>query len=122
MGRSVAAEKTDERVPTADEELAAYLGKNRKQNGDRQIHPLDGPEHPVDGTRYLNGLEQHELLDRSQGTNPSAKDIEEKLIAAEKVYAEIAPADREYDYEQADIAEMRKKANTLIKDIILSIG
>ena len=53
--------------------------------------------------------------------SPSAKEIEEKMIAAEKAYAEITPADRAYDNEQADLAEMRKTANTLIKDIMAEL-
>lgn len=70
---------------------------------------------------FILGDEKAESRGFPPVTNPSAKEIEEKLTAAEKVYAEIAPADRDYDTEQAVIAEMREKTNTLIKDIMAEL-
>jgi len=83
------------------------------------------PKRPSDwltiARNFIEGDKKAEAGGYPPVSNPSAQEIEEKLLAAEKAYAEITPADREYDNEQADLAEMRKTANTLIKDIMAGL-
>ena len=92
------------------------INKNRK---------TPRPKRPSDwltiARTFIEGDKKAEAGGHPPVASPSAKEIEEKLLAAEKAYAEITPADRDYDNEQAGLAEMRKTANTMIKDILAQL-
>lgn len=50
--------------------------------------------------------------------NPSAAEVETALVAAEKELSEVAPADRNYDKAEEEVANLRREADSLIEDVV----
>ncbi len=50
--------------------------------------------------------------------NPNADELDQQLQATKTELDEVASADREYDIEQEGLAELRSKANELIKEVM----
>ena len=73
------------------------------------------------GRTFVKGAEAVAQQGFPPVAGPSAMEIEEKLTLAEKAHSEISTADRAYDMEQAEIAEMRERVNTLIRDIMAEL-
>lgn len=54
-------------------------------------------------------------------TNPSAAEVDAVLQTAQAEYDQIAMADREYDQAQEHLAEIRARADALIKEVITEL-
>jgi hypothetical protein len=50
--------------------------------------------------------------------NPSIAEVQTALDAAEKELAEVAPADRNYDKAEEEVANLRPEADSLIADVV----
>ncbi len=50
--------------------------------------------------------------------NPTAAELQTALDAAKKELGEVAPADRNYDKAEEEVAKLRPEADELIKDVI----
>ena len=109
----------------------------------RQVNRLGLPSHvltlyglPLDGLTpkpttavewltiaktFLEGAGKVEEQGHPVVTCPSPDEIVKVLRKAEKEYEEVASADRSYDEAQAGIADMRKKADELIDDIMAEL-
>ena len=67
---------------------------------------------------FVEGAKEVEAQGFSVVSCPSPAEIEKFMKKAEREYNDVAGADRSYDMEQADIAEMRKGAENLIADVM----
>jgi len=91
--------------------------------------PFDGktpqPGSPVEwitiAKNFIEGAKKAKADGFPAVSCPSAEEIEQKLLIAEKEYSDVAASDRGYDNAQQGIADLRAKADELIEDIMAEL-
>ena len=81
-------------------------------------NPATGSEWITIGKTFVEGAKKVEAEGLPVVSCPSPVEIEKRLRKAEKEYTDVVSADRTYDDEQANIADMRKQADELISDVM----
>lgn len=69
-------------------------------------------------TNMIKGDAEAVLAGYDPIVNPSAAELQVALDAAEKELGEVAPADRNYDVAEEEVANLRPEADSLIADVV----
>jgi hypothetical protein len=69
-------------------------------------------------TNMIQGDAEAVLAGYDPIVNPSAAELQVALDAAEKELGEVAPADRNYDKAEEEVANLRPEADSLVADVV----